>query len=58
MESAPPGSVALNGCPAWRVAIAAVTLAVVGAMAAWMFMATLSGSFEASVRAFGSGSKG
>jgi hypothetical protein len=35
MESAPPGSVALNGCPAWRVAIAAVTLAVVGAMAAW-----------------------
>lgn len=35
MESAPPGSVALNGCPAWRWAIASLTLAVVAAMAAW-----------------------
>lgn len=36
MDSAPPGSVALNGCPAWRSAVAAVGLATVAAMAAWV----------------------
>lgn len=35
MESAPPGSVALNGCPAWRGAIAIVTVAVVVVMTVW-----------------------
>jgi hypothetical protein len=35
MQSAPPGSVALTGCPAWRLAIAAVGLAALGAVAGW-----------------------
>ena len=35
MESAPAGSVALTGCPAWHVAVAAVAVATIAASIGW-----------------------
>lgn len=35
MESAPPGSVALKGCPVWRAAVVALAVATIASAAAW-----------------------